>query len=87
MRIGLDLDNTLIRYDHVFTAEAKRAGLVSEDWFGSKQELRQELECRSDGEKDWQMLQGPVYGSRMSPAESYPRDTPIVFAETQSLRF
>ena len=34
MLIGLDFDNTLAQYDSVFAIEAKKQGLVSNDWQG-----------------------------------------------------
>ena len=72
MRIGLDLDNTLVCYDHVFALESKRLKMVPETWRGSKQELRNELQSRLDGERLWQTIQGRVYGSAMSQAVMFP---------------
>ena len=39
MRIGLDFDNTLARYDHVFVTEAKFQKLVTSKWHGNKKQL------------------------------------------------
>ncbi|SVC27934.1 uncharacterized protein METZ01_LOCUS280788, partial [marine metagenome] len=72
VRIGLDLDNTLICYDHVFVLESKRLGMMPEYWGGSKQELKDELQSRPDGERLWQTLQGRVYGSAMKQAVMFP---------------
>ena len=40
MRIGLDFDNTLAQYDHVFAVEAKRGKLIPAQWEGTKKQLR-----------------------------------------------
>jgi hypothetical protein len=72
VRIGLDFDNTLVRYDHVFALESKKLGIMPASWTGSKQELRDELQLRPDGEQLWQALQGRVYGSGMEQAVMFP---------------
>ena len=72
MRIGLDFDNTLIRFDEVFGLESQNSGLMPVGWKGSKQKLRDELRSRPEGEKLWQTLQGRVYGPLISKAEMYP---------------
>ena len=56
MRIGLDFDNTLARYDHVFAAEAKLEKLVPTEWQGNKKQLRDSLLSLEDGERSWQRL-------------------------------
>ena len=72
MRIGLDLDNTLVCYERVFLLEAKRQGLLPELWSGSKQEIKQQIISQYNGEKLWQTLQGQVYGPCMEQAELFP---------------
>ena len=72
MRIGLDFDNTLVRYDRVFVQESQKAGIVPVGWNGTKQELRDELRSLPEGERLWQTLQGQVYGSCMEQAELFP---------------
>lgn len=72
MRIGLDFDNTIVRYDHVFASEAKKLGMMPLSWGGSKQELRDELLLRPSGDRLWQTLQGRVYGSGMEQAVMFP---------------
>lgn len=72
MLIGLDFDNTLARYDVLFTIEAQRLGLVSEEWQGSKQALKNKLHSIEDGDKHWQKVQGQVYGPRMHKAILFP---------------
>ncbi|SVE62727.1 uncharacterized protein METZ01_LOCUS515581, partial [marine metagenome] len=72
VRIGLDFDNTLVRYDQVFAIESKKLGVMPGNWSGSKQELRDELRTRPDGERLWQTLQGKVYGVGMGQAVLFP---------------
>jgi hypothetical protein len=62
MRIGLDFDNTIIRYDEVFREAAIGRGLLSADFSGTKQQVRNAIRQLADGELQWQALQGYVYG-------------------------
>jgi hypothetical protein len=68
VRIGIDFDNTIIRYDEVFAAAAQRRGLVPEGWSGRKNELRDYLRSQPGGELAWQGLQGWVYGKGIKDA-------------------
>src|SRR5215475_2638491 len=61
MRIGLDLDNTIICYEDVFWRAAKDRGFVGRDLCGSKRQLRDFVRDLPDGETKWQALQGYVY--------------------------
>jgi len=61
-RIGIDFDNTIVRYDHVFLNAARQLELVPTDFTGNKQTLRDAIRLRPDGEIEWQKLQGHVYG-------------------------
>ena len=54
MRIGLDFDNTLARYDHVFVSEAKQEKFVASEWKGTKKQLRDTLRSLQDGDLMWQ---------------------------------
>ena len=72
MRIGLDLDNTIVCYDEVFQFIAKDLGLVSETWKGGKSRVRSELWSRPGGELAWQRLQGQAYGKYMHRATLFP---------------
>ncbi|WP_061249348.1 phosphotransferase enzyme domain protein [Leptospira alstonii] len=72
LRIGLDFDNTLACYDKVFASAAKAQKLISEDWVGSKKELRDYIRTLADGELIWQKIQGKVYGRFMSQATLFP---------------
>jgi len=83
VRIGIDFDNTLVCYDQVFSMESKKLGLMPVDWIGSKQELRDELQSRHNGERLWQTLQGRVYGPSMKHAVMYPGVAPFLMRSRQ----
>ncbi|SVA70966.1 uncharacterized protein METZ01_LOCUS123820, partial [marine metagenome] len=78
VRIGLDFDNTLVCYDAVFASESKKLGFMPLNWRGSKQDLKDELQRRADGERLWQTLQGRVYGFGMEKAVLFPGVTPFL---------
>jgi hypothetical protein len=69
-RIGVDFDNTLVRYDEVFARAARERGLVAGS-LTSKLQVRDALR-RSGRETAWVELQGHVYGTRMEEAEAFP---------------
>ena len=69
MRIGIDFDNTIAGYDHVFAQAAADAGLLADGVATNKKEVRAALRKLTDGEISWQRLQGEVYGARMSEAK------------------
>ena len=69
LRIGLDFDNTIITYDAVFLAAARKWGLVGTDFTGGKQAIRDTIRLLPDGELSWQKLQGQVYGKGLAQAE------------------
>lgn len=71
MRIGIDFDNTLARYDEVFSAMAREMGLVKAGEKASKQGVRRLARRQEDGEILWQRMQGEVYGLRMRKAEQF----------------
>ena len=68
MRVGIDFDNTIICYDHVFTNLAKSWKLVEKDEKVSKKTLRDKLRLLADGELTWQRMQGKVYGELIDHA-------------------
>jgi hypothetical protein len=68
MRIGIDFDNTLIGYDDVFLAAARERNLVSCEFVGNKQAVRDAIRLLPDGELAWQQLQGHVYGKGIGKA-------------------
>ena len=69
LRIGIDFDNTIINYDDVFCAAAKRGGLIGADFSGSKQAVRDAIRLLPNGELAWQRLQGQVYGKSIGEAK------------------
>lgn len=72
LRIGLDLDNTIINYDRAFLLAARERGLVDPGFTGSKQQVRDHIRAASkDGETEWQKLQGYVYGKGILQAELF----------------
>ncbi len=68
MRIGIDFDNTLIDYDRVFLAAARKRGLIAADFIGPKRALRDAIRLLPDGELTWQRLQSHVYGAGIGGA-------------------
>src|SRR5579872_4177641 len=68
MRIGLDFDNTIIRYDEVFCDAARSRGLIGPDFTGTKHDVRDAIRRLPDGELKWQALQGHVYGKGIANA-------------------
>jgi|GEM_PF-198348 len=73
MKIGIDFDNTIARYDSSFRRTAFANQLISQEWTGkSKTELRDYLRLLPDGEQVWMKLQGQVYGKFMHQAEIMP---------------
>ena len=72
MKIGIDLDNTIISYDDAFLNVAKRRDLIDQDFQGGKSEVKQIIKQRKKGEKIWQKLQGQVYGKYIDQANIFP---------------
>jgi hypothetical protein len=68
MRIGVDFDNTLAGYDHLFAEAARGRGWVEVPLDQGKQALRDALRAAPDGENNWRSLQAEVYGARMAEA-------------------
>lgn len=72
MRIGIDLDNTIIDYDDAFVAAAKERSLIPSGFTGTKQQVRDTIRTLADGETEWQKLQGYVYGKGIRLARVFP---------------
>ncbi len=71
MRIGVDFDNTIVRYDRLFHRLAVERALVPGSLPATKQSVRDHL--RSRGLEDaWTELQGLAYGPRITEAEVFP---------------
>ncbi|MFN0051124.1 MAG: haloacid dehalogenase-like hydrolase [Planctomycetales bacterium] len=71
MRIGVDFDNTIVRYDEVFHRVALERGLITAEIPVSKGAVRDHLR-RCGKEDDWTAMQGYVYGQRMQDAQAFP---------------
>ena len=71
MRIGIDLDNTLIDYTEAFLYGAHQFELIPENWSGQKIELKSLVRSHSKGGQEWQRLQGKVYGHWIHKAKLY----------------
>jgi hypothetical protein len=68
MKIGIDLDNTLICYDQAFQRVGKEEGLLPASFEGDKAAVKRALlKERPDGLL-WETLQGLVYGRRIDAA-------------------
>ncbi len=72
MRIGLDFDNTIIRYDRVFVEVGRRSGRVPPDFVGDKAAIRRVVRAGPDGERCWTELQARVYGHEIARAVPAP---------------
>lgn len=69
--LGIDFDNTIVRYDGVFHKVAIERGCVPSSIEVSKLAVRDWL--RQAGQEDvWTEMQGHVYGARMRDADPYP---------------
>lgn len=70
MRVGLDFDNTIVRYDSLFHRLALEGGWIPADLPRSKLSVRDHL--RGIGREDvWTEMQGVAYGPRMGEAECF----------------
>ena len=68
MKVGIDLDNTLICYDQAFARVGREEGLLPPSFEGTKVDVKRALlEKRPDGLL-WESLQGLVYGRRIDAA-------------------
>ena len=67
IKLGLDFDNTLIVYDALFKKAALEKNLIPNDFPESKNLIRNHLRQRNK-EKYFTIIQGEVYGSRISEA-------------------
>lgn len=72
MRIGIDLDNTIINYDHAFYAAATSLSLVPKATEATKRAVKHYLHTHHpEGDVAWQKLQGYVYGRGIGAATIY----------------
>lgn len=70
MRIGIDLDNTIINYERAFAVAAAALGLSCVDGAG-KTEVRDRIRELEAGEERWQRVQAQVYGPGIGAALPY----------------
>jgi hypothetical protein len=68
MRIGIDLDNTLISYDQAFQRVAREEGLLPSSFEGNKAAVKRALLAERPDGFLWESLQGLVYGRRIDAA-------------------
>lgn len=71
MIIGIDFDNTIAAYDHVFAPAAVELGLLPPGGAGSKRAVRDAIRASTAGEEGWMRLQGQVYGRLMERARPF----------------
>ncbi len=71
MVLGVDFDNTIVRYDDLFHRVALERGLIPPTLPATKTSVREYLR-REGREDDWTALQGYVYGPRMGEAQPFP---------------
>lgn len=71
LRIGIDLDNTIVCYDPLFAELARQRQLGAGGVPLSRVDLRDHLR-RSGREDLWTELQGEAYGVRMEEATPFP---------------
>jgi len=71
MRVGIDLDNTLICYDQAFARVGKEEGLLPASFEGNKVEVKRALLAEQPDGFLWERLQGLVYGRRIDAATMF----------------
>lgn len=71
MRVGIDLDNTLICYDQAFARVGKEEGLLPVSFDGNKAAVKRALLAERPDGFLWERLQGLVYGRRIDAAELF----------------
>ena len=70
MLIGVDFDNTIVRYDTLFHRIAVERGMIPQDVTTAKESVRNYLR-RCGREDDWTELQGYVYGVAIEQAPPF----------------
>jgi len=71
LRIGVDFDNTLIRYDEVFRGLAVARGWMPAKAAASKDAVKKRLLSEDGHDLRWQALQAQAYGPRISKARAF----------------
>ena len=71
MRIGIDLDNTIVNYNSSILNLAIKLGYVPLGWKGNKLETKKYLLAKTNGQENWNRLQGQIYGPYMKKAKVF----------------
>ena len=71
MRIGVDLDHTIINYHDVFLNIAKQWNLVPDTFTGNKNNLKNYIQMQHS-DQHWMRLQGFIYGKGIQAARLMP---------------
>ena len=71
MKVGIDLDNTIISYDSAFRHEAEIRHLIDLNSKLDKQGVRENIIRKCGNDIEWQKLQGYVYGKGISKAKLF----------------
>lgn len=69
--IGVDLDNTIIRYDDLIHQLAVEIELVPAQVRQHKKTLRDLIRCHPDGEQRWEQIQAHIYGEGIVRAQPF----------------
>jgi hypothetical protein len=77
MKIGIDFDNTIVRYDEVFHRVALDKSLIPQDLPKNKVAVRDYLRAKNQ-ENEWTLMQGEVYGPKLKGATPYPGFTEFI---------
>ena len=72
MIIGIDLDNTIIKYDKVFKDVAFKLKLIPKNSSTEKKKIKELILLKNNGIKSWKKIQGLVYGKYINKAEIMP---------------
>ncbi|MBI4061657.1 MAG: hypothetical protein HY403_09530 [Elusimicrobia bacterium] len=72
LRIGIDFDNTLIRYDEVFHGLAAARGWTPRRGAASKAAVKKRLLAEDGNDLRWQALQALAYGPKIGKARAFP---------------
>jgi len=71
-RLGVDFDNTVVRYDELLLREARQRGLIPPETLACKREIRDRIRRLPEGEREWQRLQALLYGAKIQEAAPAP---------------
>jgi len=72
MRVGIDIDNTIINYESAFLLLSELIGLKVSNDSNAKELIKNSLKSRFKGESLWNFAQGLVYGPLARNAKLYP---------------